>query len=508
MTDTPHEKRRSNRVVAAVASLATAAALVGGGLTLSLAAHAQTSPSPSSPTQTQAGPQTPSATTIPLTEGGQGGTTTFGSSGSTTVGNRITNVNSDLALVSAQVVRENLNDTEASYVQFNFGFPVNAIKNSTGFTLQGYNVDTTISSSAAKLVQGNPNSVLAEYPAGTDVARFTLASVDTGVVVDNVNKTNVPSAAPLGGSTASGNVVTDAPALVSVRAIPTLEQVEYTFNQQIDRKTGGNASSLGFYTLDGRAVTATSAVTAVDNKVTMAFNGQVEDAVLFFAKSGAVKSARGTDSTPSSVGRPTTAPNLSAVSNLIGKTQFDFTFDRPVSGVVADHFSVYSADGQHYVAQGYVQPSADVVRVAFPQIEKFGTHITLGTADDGAAHANDGSNAGSTLGSKSIGTAAISSGKTSGPDLTSATIDNATGQVRFVFDKTVDDNKTYDAKNFSVVTQSGDIVTARSFVEVDGNTVLVTFDQPVAAAARNVTVSKGAVKDFQGQSNPIGSVRA
>jgi hypothetical protein len=497
-------KLRSKKAVALIASLATAGGLTTGALALSLNAHAQTAPSPSSPTQTQ-GPTPP--TTAPLTENG-GTSESSGTQGTSTSGNRITNVNSNLALTSARVVRENLNDTEASYVQFEFGYPVNTIKSTNGFVLQGYDVAATVSSDNARLVQGDPNGVLAEYPAGTDVARFTLASVNNGIVQDSTGEANIPSAAALGGSNLLGSQATDAPTLTSVRTIPTLEQVEYSFSQNIDRKGGGNTADLGFYTLDGRAITASSAITAVDNKVTMQFPGQVEHGALFFAKAGAVKDARGVQNIDTSVGRSTTAPNLVSVSSLVGKTQFDYTFDRPVSSVTANQFSVYDSSGKQYKGQSAVLPSADVVRVAFPEIQKYGAQITEASVSDGAAHSNDGSNAPSTLGSKAIGSANIANGKTSGPDLTSVAIDNSSGQVRYTFDRVIDDNKIFDPAKFAVVTQSGDIVPGRGFVEVDGNTVLVTFDQPVAAAASSATVSGGAVQDFQGQNNPIGRVAA
>jgi hypothetical protein len=240
--------------------------------------------------------------------------------------------------------------------------------------------------------------------------------------------------------------------------------------------------------------------------LTMSFDTQVESGALYFAKAGAVKDARGVLNTPGSVGRPTTAPNLVSVSDLIGKTQFDFAFDGPVTSPAADHFAVYAANGTRYPGQIAVLPSSNVLRVAFPEIEKFGSQITLAAADDSAVHANDGSNASSTLGSRAIGPAVVAAERTSGPDLVSVSIDNATGHLRYIFDKPVDDNQAYDPRNFTVVTRSGDIVKARYFVEVDGDSVLVAFDEPVAAAAESVATANGAVKDFQGQANPQGTV--
>jgi hypothetical protein len=90
----------------------------------------------------------------------------------------------------------------------------------------------------------------------------------------------------------------------------------------------------------------------------------------------------------------------------------------------------------------------------------------------------------------------------SGPYLTSVSLDQAAGQVRFVFDKPVNDDLTYEAKNFMLMTPAGDLVHARSVVEVNGNTVLLNFDKNVVSAARGVSLAEGAVKDFQGDTSP------
>ena len=84
---------------------------------------------------------------------------------------------------------------------------------------------------------------------------------------------------------------------------------------------------------------------------------------------------------------------------------------------------------------------------------------------------------------------------------------NAVGQVRFVFDKPVDDNLTYEAKNFMIMTPAGDLVRASSMVEVTGNTILMNFDKNIVHAARGVVVNDDAAQDFQGQKSPARTIK-
>jgi hypothetical protein len=305
----------------------------------------------------------------------------------------------------------------------------------------------------------------------------------------------------LQGSTVAGaQNRTDGPDLVSVRAINSLERVVYTYDEQIDER-GGEASKFGYYTADGKSVPAASLITADDNSITVGFNRQTEDGVLFWAESGAAENLRGIASSPGSVGSGTSAPDLVSVSNVIGKSQFDYTFDSPVTDVALDKFVVYAADGTAYAAKGFARPSAEVVRIAIPEIHDFSGNMALAAADEGAVKADDRSRVASTLGSRHVGSTSAN-GLTAGPYLTSVSIHDAVGQVRFVFDKPVDDDMAYDAANFMIMTPSGDLVRAASMVEVTGNTILMNFDKNIVRAARGVVVDDGAVQDFQGRKSP------
>lgn len=132
--------------------------------------------------------------------------------------------------------------------------------------------------------------------------------------------------------------------------------------------------------------------------------------------------------------------------------------------------------------------------------------MALAAADEGAVKVSDRSGVASTLGSRHIGSTSAASGLTAGPWLTSVSMDDAVGQVRFLFDKPVSDDLTYDAANFMVMTPAGDLVRAQSMVEVTGNTILMNFDKNIVHAAQGVVVNDEAVSDFQGQTSPARTI--
>jgi hypothetical protein len=338
----------------------------------------------------------------------------------------------------------------------------------------------------------------------TDVTRYTIASVQVGAVMDEAEEGNVPATVPLDGSTVAQGAQnsTDGPDLMSIRTLDTLERVQFNFDEQIDENGSANASKFGYYTLDGKKVPARSVITAEDNGVTVEFDRQTEEASLFYAESGAIRNSKGIESTAGSVGERTTAPDLVSVSNVIGETQFDFSFDDSVSDIDLAKFVLYAADGTKYEATGFARPSAEVVRVALPAIQDFSENIVLAAAEEGAVRADNGSDVPNTVGSQRISSDSPRTGYTSGPSLESVTIDNSTGQILYIFDKPVDDDVVYDPNHFKVITEAGDLVTARSFVEVtDDGAVLMNFDQNIVDAARGVAILEGAVKDDQGEMN-------
>jgi len=495
----------------AVALAAAALGTAGLGLAMVPSNALESKPPTTEQTTPSSAPGSDLKTPVPpsdLHEGGDAATASGpGVRGAQENGNRIENVAANLTLESARIESLNLNDTDQEYAVYHFGRVVHEISDVSGFTLKGFNVDTKAVAADARLIKGDPTSILVGFAPNTDLSRYTLASVTTGAVQDEANEANLPGSVPLEGSTVAGAAnMTDGPDLTSVRAINSLNRVVYTYDEQIDRHVGGDASRFGYYTADGLNVPAKSIVTAVDNEITVAFDRQTQDGVLFWAKSAAAKNLRGIESSPGSIGTTTTAPDLVSVSNVIGQSQFDYTFDAPVSNVALDKFVVYAADGTAYPAKGFARPSAEVVRIAIPETHKFSANMALASADEGAVHLDDGSGVASTLGSRHIGTASAN-GISAGPYLTSVSMDDAVGQVRFVFDKPVDDNLTYDAKNFMIMTPAGDLVRATSMVEVTGNTILMNFDKNIVHAARGVVVNDDAAQDFQGQKSPARTIK-
>ena len=483
----------------AVALAATALGTLGLGLAV-VPSFAQEPKAP--PTEE---PETPGAD---LEEGGDATDPEAGANGPRENGDRIENVAADLTLESARIESLNLDDTDQEYAVYRFGRVVHDITDARGFVLKGFNMDTKAAAADARLVQGDPASVLVGFAPGTDLSRYTLGSVETGAVEDEAGEGNLPGSVPLEGNTVAGSQnLTDGPDLVSVRAIHSLERVVYDFDEQIDERNGVQAARFGYYTADGKSIAAASLVTADDNSVTVAFDRQTEDGVLFWAQQGAAKNLRGIESSPGSIGTSTTAPDLVSVSNVIGQSQFDYTYDSPVSDVALEKFVVYAADGTAYRATGFARPSAEVVRIAVPEIHKFSDNMALAAAEDGAVKTSDRSEVASTLGSRHIGSMSAADGVSAGPWLTSVSMDDAVGQVRFVFDKPLDDNRTYEAKNFMIMTPAGDLVRAQSMVEVTGNTILMNFDKNIVHAADGVVVNDEAVKDFQGQKSPARTIK-
>lgn len=63
-----------------------------------------------------------------------------------------------------------------------------------------------------------------------------------------------------------------------------------------------------------------------------------------------------------------------------------------------------------------------------------------------------------------------------------------------------------NATETTVVTQAGDLVPGRSFVEADDNWVLITFDKNIVEAADGFVSDAGAAQDFAGHASPAGSL--
>jgi hypothetical protein len=371
--------------------------------------------------------------------------------------------------------------------------------------------------------------VLAGYAPGTDVRGFTAATVVPGAVQVQSGRAGLPGTVALSGSHNTGTL--DLPTLTSAHPNATLNQVTYHFSQNIKnnqaqqgqskqgQQGGLNAQDFGFYTRSGHAVHGSSIVTSDLHDVTVEFPHQVRDAARYFANADAVTSARGLQNVPTATGHATAAPSLSDVSGLQGATQFTYTFDQPVSNVSAKEFLAYTAGGKELHGVSYVRPSGTTVKVAFPQIQRYGHAVTAVAVNQGAAQAVNSSKAPNAVGLEQVGSSSSGphakaasitkiGGITSGPDLTSVKVDARTGQVHYTFDKAIDTSKTYRPQNFQLVTDAGDVVDASGVVGVNGKTVTVDFNPTDAAAAHSGAISANAVQSFIEVGNPVSTASA
>lgn len=417
------------------------------------------------------------------------------------------NLTRDLDLVAAQIARVNTDDASEELVVYVFDSFVRAIDDEQAFTVSGFSVAATEQSVSARLMSGTPNAVLVGFPAGTDLRRYTIGTVGTGAVTDEDGEGNIASSVGLQGSIVKGaDGLTAGPDLQDVSLDTTLNRVTYTFDKELDEEQSANASGFGYYTPSGQRSDGSSVVAIDDERIIVSFDERVEDGVLFFVEEGAVDDRQGLASTPGAVGEPSTAPGLiGANATDSSRTQLDFTFSEPVTNVDPSGFSVYTDSAQRFDGEDYVRLEADVIRVTFPAIRDFSEKIVLAAVSEGAVTADDGSQVAGTLGNAAVRASNASAGLTSGPDLIDIDVDQAAGQVRFLFDSELDDQVDADPERFHVLTSAGALLPARSVVEVVDNGVLVIFNRNAVRAADGFLVEGGAVQDFAGEPNPIGS---
>lgn len=412
----------------------------------------------------------------------------------------------DLDLESARVHSVNLDDTEEEYVVFAFADFVREIRDHSAFTVAGFSAATSVAATSADLLANSPSEVLVGFPQGTDLTRYTIATIATGAVANETGQQNVARTVALDGSTAQSLAgLVAGPELGSVATDSTLDRVSYTFDVELDPDQNADANTFGFYDAAGQATTATSVVTIDDETVTVQFDRRVENGVRFYAEPGAVTDRKGQTSLPASIGGSTTAPDLADVARPGSLTQIDFTFSDDITDIDPAAFAVYTASGASWQGTDYVRVDADTVRISFPEVRDFTSQIVLASALDGAVTANDGSRQGNTIGSLGLASANQELGRTSGPDLVGVATDTQTGQVRLLFDELLDDQRPIDPKGFAALTTSGQLLQARSVVEVFADSVLLIFDRNAVQAADGFVVDAGAVTDFTGEPNPAGT---
>jgi hypothetical protein len=422
-------------------------------------------------------------------------------------------VSLDLMLRSASVEIFNFDDEQDEFVRFCFDEEVQEITDESGFVLQGFDPDNRIASTSVELVEEDPSCLLAGFEAGTDVRSYTLARSRNSAVTNFEGRTNIHDAVPLeGGLATEAGGQTAFPELIEVSQQDTIEQVDYVFDELLDEDESSDASSFGYYTSAGEAITAARAVTVEDNRVTVEFDDDIKDAVRFFVLEGAVRDVQGDESTAGATGGTTAAPDLVGAASVAGSDAlWDFTFDEDVKEVSPAGFALYTQDGERFEGQEFAAAEgATVIRVSFDDVEEFPEEIARATVGVDAVTAAEADGITNTVGAVNVGDPS-QGGLTAGPDLTGAEFDVEAGQVTFVFDENLDDdlgeNGSLDAGRFLVITEAGQAITGREFVEVNGNRAIVLFQQAPTEASGAVSIDGGAVQDEQGNRNPADAVR-
>jgi hypothetical protein len=423
-----------------------------------------------------------------------------------TIGDR--NLSFDLRLAQATIERANLDSNELEFVRFQFGTTIDRVVNQRAFMLIGLDPNDVVTSEVAFRDETDLDSVLVGFPARTDVFSYTLASTAAGAVETVAQEGNIPDSVALQGSNiGTGDGRTTGPDLISVDIEPNLERAVYVFDEQLDERQTPSANSFGYYTLSGIDPRGSEVVSVEDNTVTVRFaedrGDQIEDAVRLWVAAGAVSDTAGNASPVGAVGELTTAPDLQAVEDGPGQTQYDFVFDDEVTDAKPSAFAVYTADGTRYDANSVTRPDGQRVRAAFPEIEDFGDEVVLASADREAVHADRGFDTPNTVGAVAVRTDGVGAGRTTGPDVTAVQLDPTTGQAELTFDEAIDDDEVYDARDLLLITASGRMVAAEAIVESHDRTMIVTFRPNVAQAARGLTINTGGVQDFQDNGNPL-----
>jgi hypothetical protein len=433
-------------------------------------------------------------------------------------GASVESVDPRLLLMSVSVrdslgLDEDIDDTRAQFVDYCFSTAIDEINDVKGFALLGFDTEQRIVATGAELNEDNRNCVVAAYPVGTDVSAYSLGTVRNSVVSARDGEVNIKDAEPLTGI-GSGpenelrEGATTAPELVRVEIDGTLDQARYVFDE--DELTMGSVGpeAFGYYTLDGTARAATSIVSIEDSSAVVAFeDGQLEDAVRFFTLPGAVIDRQRVASNLGVFGARTTAADLVSITRN-SPAQYDFTFDEAVNADVGTGFALYTSDAQQLLGGAVTRPDEATVRVTFSQAADFDETIVRGAVAPQAVSALDADGISNTIGAERIrGAGTGNQGVTSGPDLIDVVLEADTGRATFVFDETlVDDSPVLEL--FSLVTESGEISSAKEIVdviggEVTGNAVVVLFDEADAEAAALATVGTGAVLDQQGNRSPV-----
>lgn len=421
------------------------------------------------------------------------------------VAREVVGLSSGIPLIGAGVHAVNLDDTELEYVIFTFGDELRDVVRRRAFTLSGFAADSVVTAETVELIDDNNRQVLAGFAAGTALRQYTVASVRSGAVIDRAGDGNPPASIALAGSTVTDlEGRTGAPDLVDVDVDTTLERIRFTFDEQLDDgEVDFVPSAFGFVTASGRVVRGATAVTLDSAFAVVEFDDEVDDAAWFFVQRDAVRDRQGKGNTVAGIGQVLTVPQLASAVPAFGSTQYDFTFDQPITDVAVDRFVVTSDAGTTYEGDTHVRVDAQTIRVAFPEILDFSQEIVRASVLEGAVRSNEAAATPNVVGAVPLGSNGSRPGFTSGPDLLESQADS-TGQVLFRFDEELAGTPAdLDPSDFLVLTTEGDLAEARGIVEVDDEWLIVAFDPHLSATATGYVIEAEALTDKAGDGNAL-----
>jgi len=232
-----------------------------------------------------------------------------------------------MQLVLSVIQPYDLNDDEEEFVLFSFGDTVQEITDPDGFYVAGFESHVSETAQTLRILESDPQSVLAGFPAGTDLRQFSVGGVSAGVVRNVQDEVNLPTTVGLEGATSSLNA---RPQLLEVTGLDeTLNRATFVFSDNLDESDIA-ADEFGYYTQSGLAHPADLAVSIEDELVIVEWDEEdgdsVEDSVRFYAADGAVTDRQGFGNLIGAVGDTTASPDLIGVEN-VSRGLWSYSFD-------------------------------------------------------------------------------------------------------------------------------------------------------------------------------------
>lgn len=416
------------------------------------------------------------------------------------------NVDVNLKLIGAQIVKFDPDDTDDEFVEFLFGEKVLDIYEPSSFKLIGVSSAEVVSGRQVFRDEKNPNGLIVGFAPGIDPTNFALAAVEPGAVGSIKGEINPGDSEVLIGSKVKDAFASAVPKLIGVQVEPSLERIVYKFDEKLDESIA-DPSLFGYYSFDGQ-LHFPSRITSVNDKEVIAKfdenNGdQVEEAVRGVVFAGAVQDKSGLPNPTGSFGGITTAPDVVKVYHGPTRTQFDFAFDQDVTSPKPEAFSLFTRLGKAYPAKDARLIAPNIVRVIVPAVREFSEEAVFGSVQPGAVVGDSG------FGTKSTGGGLIVANKklddvgvVAGPELINVQVNAKESMVKFFFDELVDDDQFADPEMFQLISVSGAVQPGVAFVDADVNWIVVTYSPASIKSAVTAMVSANAVRDFEGNGNP------